>query len=92
MRVFTRYRKLSPIKIFNMAAPTNKHDWGKRKEIEDEDDDEIDPVDEMIKKTGCLDKHHAVQDCMAEYRDWRKCQTQVMEFRKCVAKAQTKSW
>ena len=32
-----------------------------RKTTDDDDDDEIDPVEEMIKKTGCLDKHWAVQ-------------------------------
>ncbi|XP_072021653.1 uncharacterized protein [Amphiura filiformis] len=69
-----------------MAAPSGKHDWSRRQD-DDDDDDEVDPVDEMIKRTGCIEKHYAVQDCMAEHRDWRKCQPQVMEFRKCIAKS-----
>ena len=45
-----------------MAAPSeHKHDWSRRPDNDDEDDDEVDPVDEMIKRTGCLEKHFAVQ-------------------------------
>ncbi|XP_071478516.1 uncharacterized protein [Diadema antillarum] len=53
-----------------------------RKTQPDEDDD--DPVDAMIKKTGCLELHYAVQECMADNRDWRKCQDQVAAFGKCI--------
>jgi len=49
-----------------------------------EDDEEEDPVDAMIKKTGCLEKHYAVQFCMADHSDWRKCQDQVKEFQICI--------
>lgn len=47
-------------------------------------DDDDDPVEKMLKKTGCLELHYAVQECVAETRDWRQCQKQVQEFRKCV--------
>ncbi len=64
----------------------NKHNWEKTPPNEDNDDD-VDPVDEMIKRTGCLEKHYAVQDCMAEHHDWRKCQMQVMDFKNCIVKS-----
>ncbi|KAJ8044794.1 hypothetical protein HOLleu_07650 [Holothuria leucospilota] len=45
-----------------MAASTNKHDWSRRKKKGDDDDkDEDDPVESMIKKTGCLELHYKVQ-------------------------------
>jgi len=40
-----------------MAAPVNPHDRTKRY---DEDDDD-DPVEKMLKKSGCLELHYAVQ-------------------------------
>uniref|UniRef100_A0A0B7A3W9 CHCH domain-containing protein n=2 Tax=Arion vulgaris TaxID=1028688 RepID=A0A0B7A3W9_9EUPU len=48
------------------------------------DDDEEDPVDAMINKTGCLQLHIAVQECIGEKKDWRECQKEVAEFRKCI--------
>ncbi|XP_066537148.1 cytochrome c oxidase assembly factor 4 homolog, mitochondrial [Hoplias malabaricus] len=47
-------------------------------------EDESDPVEQMISRTGCAALHYAVQDCMAEHQDWRKCQMQVKEFRDCM--------
>nr|CAH7715040.1 unnamed protein product [Callosobruchus chinensis] len=43
-----------------------------------------DPVEEMLKKTGCIELHYKVQECMAETRDWRKCQDSVSNFKKCM--------
>ena len=37
------------------------HNWTRKPKADDDEDDEVDPVDEMIKRTGCLEKHHAVQ-------------------------------
>ncbi|KAL4228447.1 Cytochrome oxidase assembly factor 4 [Mactra antiquata] len=48
------------------------------------DDDEEDPVDKMIKKTGCSELSYAVQECFVETRDWRQCQKQIGEFKKCI--------
>lgn len=70
-----------------MAAPTG-HDRS-RKAVED--DDEIDPFEAMLKKSGCAELHYAVQDCMAEHQDWRKCQKEVAEFRACIEKNQKKN-
>ncbi|XP_063287859.1 cytochrome c oxidase assembly factor 4 homolog, mitochondrial [Pelobates fuscus] len=47
-------------------------------------DDEEDPVDQMIVRTGCAAAHYAVQECMAEHQDWRQCQTQVQQFKDCM--------
>jgi len=43
------------------------------------DDDEDDPVDKMLKKAGCLEKHYKVQECMVEHKDWRQCKAEVKE-------------
>ncbi|XP_030647970.1 cytochrome c oxidase assembly factor 4 homolog, mitochondrial [Chanos chanos] len=47
-------------------------------------EEEDDPVDQMISKTGCAELHYAVQDCMAEHQDWRKCQSPVQNFKDCM--------
>lgn len=71
-----------------MAAPMEsspgqnfKHDYSKKSSPED---NVVDPVEEMLKKTGCIDLHYAVQECMAEHRDWRKCQEAVRNFQMCI--------
>ncbi|XP_026184125.1 cytochrome c oxidase assembly factor 4 homolog, mitochondrial [Mastacembelus armatus] len=46
--------------------------------------DEDDPVEQMISRTGCAELHYAVQECMAEYQDWRACQKQVGTFKDCM--------
>lgn len=73
---------------FLMAAPMAssstqnfKHDYSKKPSSEDS---VVDPVEEMLKKTGCIDLHYAVQECMAEHRDWRKCQEAVRNFQMCI--------
>ncbi|KAJ8936141.1 hypothetical protein NQ318_022223 [Aromia moschata] len=43
-----------------------------------------DPVEEMLKRTGCINLHYKVQECIAETQDWRRCQSQVAEFKKCM--------
>jgi len=47
-------------------------------------EDEEDPIIKKLEKTGCLEKHYAVLECMADHKDWRKCQEQVKEFRSCM--------
>ncbi|XP_035454449.2 cytochrome c oxidase assembly factor 4 homolog, mitochondrial [Spodoptera frugiperda] len=49
-------------------------------------DPDDDPVESMLKKTGCLELHYKVQECIATTKDWRKCQTEVNEFRDCINK------
>uniref|UniRef100_A0A8V5HBH2 Uncharacterized protein n=1 Tax=Melopsittacus undulatus TaxID=13146 RepID=A0A8V5HBH2_MELUD len=48
-------------------------------------EDEEDPVDAMVSRTGCMAQHRALQHCMAEQQDWRHCQPQVRAFRDCMA-------
>lgn len=61
-----------------MASPS-PHDRSRK-----DDDDEDDPVDQMISRTGCAELHYAVQECMAEHQDWRVCQKQVQTFKDCM--------
>lgn len=41
----------------------SKHDWSKKKHSDENEEEEDDPVDSMIKKTGCLELHYKVQVC-----------------------------
>lgn len=44
-----------------------------------------DPVEQMLKRTGCIELHYKVQECVAESgSDWRKCQNEVKQFRDCM--------
>ncbi|KAK7505539.1 hypothetical protein BaRGS_00003284 [Batillaria attramentaria] len=63
-----------------MMAAGMKHDRTRKPASESEED----PVENMISKTGCLQLHYAVQECMAEHQDWRKCQNQVVQFKQCM--------
>ena len=51
------------------------------------DDEEEDPVEKMLDKAGCAKEHYAVQECMAETKDWRKCQDHVKKFSECIRKS-----
>ncbi|XP_075989363.1 uncharacterized protein LOC142985213 [Anticarsia gemmatalis] len=53
-------------------------------------DSDEDPVENMLKKTGCLELHYKVQECIAETKDWRKCQDAVNNFRDCINKHKQK--
>ncbi|KAH9520020.1 hypothetical protein Btru_071485 [Bulinus truncatus] len=63
--------------ILFMADQNNSTTSGREEE-------EVDPVEAMINKTGCLQLHYAVQECIGEKKDWRQCQKEVTEFRKCM--------
>ena len=60
------------------------HNRMKHKEKSEDDDDEEDHVEKMLKKAGCAKEHYAVQECMAETKDWRQCQEHVKTFQKCI--------
>jgi len=64
------------------------HDYGRKKseEEKDDDEDEHDAVEEMLKKTGCIQEFYDVQECMGDHRDWRACQDKVKAMRECMAK------
>jgi cytochrome c oxidase assembly factor 4 len=40
----------------------------------------------MLLKSGCLDSHFKVQDCMVEHKDWRMCQDQLKKLQACLQK------
>jgi cytochrome c oxidase assembly factor 4 len=58
--------------------------------VKHEDSDE-DPVELMLKKAGCLEKHYKVQECIAETKDWRQCQGHVEAFRICMEEHKKKN-
>jgi cytochrome c oxidase assembly factor 4 len=62
----------------------NPHNRSINKASDNEED--LDPVEAMLKASGCLELHYSVQECMAEHKDWRRCQTQVQDFKKCIDK------
>ncbi|XP_043920063.1 cytochrome c oxidase assembly factor 4 homolog, mitochondrial [Protopterus annectens] len=70
-----------------MSFPSPQPHNRSRKPTEDDEDD---PVDQMISRTGCASLHYAVQECMAEHQDWRKCQQHVQAFRNCMSDHQKK--
>ncbi|CAO1389786.1 unnamed protein product [Diamesa hyperborea] len=43
-----------------------------------------DPLTLMLTKTGCIDLHYKVQECIADSQDWRKCQEDVKRFKDCM--------
>ncbi|MBW04028.1 Cytochrome c oxidase assembly factor 4 mitochondrial, partial [Eschrichtius robustus] len=54
------------------------------------EDEEEDPLDQMISRSGCAASHYAVQECMAQHQDWRQCQPQVQAFRDCMSEQQAR--
>ncbi|CAG0885677.1 unnamed protein product [Cyprideis torosa] len=66
----------------------NSREADNEREMKNSGDD--DPVEKMLTKAGCLNQHYAIQECMAEYKDWRKCQKEVAAFRDCINSSQEK--
>ncbi|KAF7992106.1 hypothetical protein HCN44_001431 [Aphidius gifuensis] len=58
-----------------------------QKNIEKEEEI-VDPVEQMLKKTGCIDLHYQVLECNSEKKDWRLCKKEVQEFKACMTKYQ----
>ena len=52
----------------NMAASMPKHE---PQSSPNDEDDEVDPVEEMIKKTGCIELHYEVQVCAVLQNDFK---------------------
>lgn len=48
-------------------------------------DNEADPVEAMVARSGCLEQHYAVLECFAEKKDWRPCQGVLKTFQACTA-------
>ncbi|KAM5249126.1 cytochrome c oxidase assembly factor 4 homolog, mitochondrial [Ctenodactylus gundi] len=63
------------------------HSWARQVK---KDNEEEDPLDHLISRSGCAASHFAVQECMAQHQDWRQCQPQVQAFRNCMSEQQAK--
>ena len=58
-----------------------------RKVKAEDDDDEVDKVDEAIKRNPCFEPIQAMEDCLLETdRNFAKCQPQIKELQECVKK------
>ncbi|XP_003992788.2 cytochrome c oxidase assembly factor 4 homolog, mitochondrial isoform X1 [Felis catus] len=66
---------------------TQGHTWARQVKKEDEEED---PLDQLISRSGCAASHYAVQECMAQHQDWRQCQPQVQAFRDCMSEHQAR--
>ncbi|NXM67749.1 COA4 factor, partial [Serilophus lunatus] len=51
-----------------------------------EDEEGEDPLDSRIARTGCLERHRELQECMEHWKDWRRCQEQLRAFGACMAR------
>ncbi|XP_075392150.1 cytochrome c oxidase assembly factor 4 homolog, mitochondrial-like [Tenrec ecaudatus] len=63
------------------------HTWARQVKKEDEEED---PVDQLISRSGCAVSHYTVQEYMAQNQGWRQCQPQVQAFRDCMSEQQTR--
>jgi len=50
----------------------------------DQDPEDDDPVDSMLRKAGCLELNDKLAICANEHKDWRKCQDILLEFKECM--------
>nr|XP_011717343.1 cytochrome c oxidase assembly factor 4 homolog, mitochondrial [Macaca nemestrina] len=75
-----------PIPRMSTSAPQG-HTWTQRVKKEDEEED---PLDQLISRSGCAASHFAVQECMAQHQDWRQCQPQVQAFKDCMSEQQSR--
>ena len=51
------------------------------------EDDEVDEVDEAIKRNPCFEAIKAFEDCLVETdRNFPKCQPQIKKMQECVKK------
>ena len=55
------------------------------------EDEDKDPYDLMLERSGCSQYHYKLQDCFFENdNDWRKCQNEMKSVRDCMMKQQQK--
>uniref|UniRef100_H0WQN2 Cytochrome c oxidase assembly factor 4 homolog n=2 Tax=Otolemur garnettii TaxID=30611 RepID=H0WQN2_OTOGA len=78
--IFYRFSQMS-------ASVPQGHTWARQVKKEDEEED---PLDQLISRSGCAASHFAVQECMAQHQDWRQCQAQVQAFKDCMSEQQAK--
>uniref|UniRef100_A0A8I3WJZ5 CHCH domain-containing protein n=2 Tax=Callithrix jacchus TaxID=9483 RepID=A0A8I3WJZ5_CALJA len=63
------------------------HSWTRPVKKEEEEED---PLDQLISRSGCAASALAVQECMAQHQDWRQCQPQVQAFKDCMNEQQAR--
>jgi len=56
----------------------------------DQDPEDDDRVDSMLRKAGCLELNNQVSFCFNEHRDWRKCQDILTKLKNCMKASQGK--
>ena len=49
-----------------------------------EEEEEEDPFEMRVEKSGCAKFHYALQDCHYQHGDWRKCKKEMEDFKQCV--------
>lgn len=54
--------------------------------IEEEEDD---PYNARIEKTGCFQENEDLQLCFFDTKDWRKCKEEMQAFRDCFIKTKS---
>lgn len=64
------------------------HSWSRAAAEQDAAEEGEDPLDARIARTGCLEQHRQLQECMAERQDWRYCQEELRAFGACMARRQ----
>lgn len=47
-------------------------------------DEDEDPFDARIRKSGCAKFHFALQDCVDQHKDFRACQQHMKDFKVCM--------
>ncbi|ORZ40140.1 hypothetical protein BCR44DRAFT_36968 [Catenaria anguillulae PL171] len=60
------------------ASPKGQREHGQAVQ-----DDEEDPYDARIRRSGCASEHEALQDCHFATKDYRKCTQQLLAFKEC---------
>ncbi|KAG2194123.1 hypothetical protein INT46_006894 [Mucor plumbeus] len=50
------------------------------------DDEDDDPYNARIEKTGCYQENEDLQLCFFDTKDWRKCKEEMQAFRECFIK------
>ncbi|XP_006143287.1 cytochrome c oxidase assembly factor 4 homolog, mitochondrial-like [Tupaia chinensis] len=67
------------------TSASQGHAWAQQVKKEDE---ERDPLNQLISHSGFAASHFAVQE--AQHQDWRQCQLQVQAFRNCMNEQQAR--
>ncbi|KAI8056294.1 uncharacterized protein B0P05DRAFT_440670, partial [Gilbertella persicaria] len=50
------------------------------------EEEEEEPYNARIKKTGCFEENEALQLCFYDTKDWRQCQEEMKAFRDCFTR------